>query len=64
MKNLDDTLLKQVEILESHRILKFEDGCKAIPTLTAKLPAQIGNSKCFIKADIIKENILLLLKLK
>ena len=53
MKNLDDTLLKQEEILESHRILKFEDGCKAIRTLTAKLPAQIGNSKCFIKADIL-----------
>ena len=67
MKNLDDTLLKQLEISKSHRILKFKDGCKVIPTLKAKLHAQIGKigmHKCFIKADIVKEKILLLLKLK
>ena len=32
MKNLDDTSLNQVEISESHKILKFGDGCKVIAT--------------------------------
>ena len=61
MKNLDDASLKQVEISESHKVFKFGDGCKVIATSKAKLPAQIGNIKCFIKAEIIQEKILLLL---
>ena len=61
MKNLDDASLKQVEISESHKVFKFGDGCKVIVTSKAKLPAQIGNTKCFIKAEIIQEKILLLL---
>ena len=30
MKNLDDTSLNQVEILESHNVFKFGDGRKVI----------------------------------
>ena len=60
MKNLDDASLKQVEISESHKVFKFGDGHKVTATSKAKLPAQIGNTKCFIKAEIIQEKILLL----
>ena len=61
MKNLDDTSLNQVEISESHKVFKFGDGRKVIATSKAKLPAQIGNTKCFIKAEIVQEKIPLLL---
>ena len=61
MKNLDDTSLNQVEILESHNVFKFGDGRKVIATSKAKLPAQIGNTNCFITAEIIQEKIPLLL---
>ena len=61
MKNLDDTSLNQVEISESNKIFKFGDGRKVIATSKAKLPARIGNNKCFINAEIVKEKIPLLL---
>lgn len=38
MKNLDDTLLNQTEISESHKIFKFGESNKVIVTLKAKLP--------------------------
>ena len=56
-KNLDNTSINQVEILESYKIFKFGDGDKGIAILKAKLPAQIGNTKCFIKAEMVKEKI-------
>ena len=61
MKNLGDNSLNQVEMLESHNVFKFGDGRKIIATSKAKLPAQIGNTKCFITAEIIQEKIPLLL---
>ena len=62
MKDLDDTSLNQVEISESHNGFKFGDGHKVIATSKAKLTStQIGNTKCFIKAEIIQEKIPLLL---
>ena len=61
MKNLGDTSLNQVEISESNKIFKFGDGRKVIATSKAKLPARIGNTKCFINAEIVKEKIPLLL---
>ena len=61
MKNLEDTSLNQVEISESRRVFKFCDSRKVIATLKAKLPAQIGNTKCFIKVEIVQEKIPLLL---
>ena len=36
MKNLDDTSLNQVEISESHKVLKFGDSHKVIATSKAK----------------------------
>ena len=63
MKNLDDTSLDQVEISESHKVFKFGDGRKVIATSKAKLPAQIGNTKCFINAEIVQEKIPLLLSI-
>ena len=57
MKNLDDTSRNQVEISESHKVFKFGDGRKVIATLKAKWPVQIGNTKCFIKAENIQEKI-------
>ena len=60
MKTQDDTSLNQVGISESHKILKFIDGSRVIATWKAKLPVQIDNSKCFIKAGILKEKIPLL----
>lgn len=38
MKNLDDTLLNQIEISESHEIFKFRGSNNVIVTLKAKLP--------------------------
>ena len=32
MRNLDDTSLNQVEILENHNVFKFGDGRKVIAT--------------------------------
>ena len=61
MKNLEDTSLNQVEISESRRVFKFCDSRKVIATSKAKLPAQIGNTKCFIKVEIVQEKIPLLL---
>ena len=61
MRNLYDTSINQMDISESHKIFKFEDGHKAIATSKSKLPAQISNTKCFVKAEIVKEMILLLL---
>ena len=61
LKNLDDPLLNQEELLESHKDFKFDDGCEVIATSKAKFPAQIGNTKCFIKAEIVQEKIPLLL---
>ena len=61
MKNLEDTSLNQVEISESRRVFKFCDSRKVIATLKAKLPAQIGNTKCFIKVEIVQEKIPFLL---
>ena len=55
------TSLNQVEISESNKVFKFIDGRKVIATSKAKLPAQIGNTKCFIKAEIVQEKIPLLL---
>ena len=60
MKNLDDTSLNQAEILENHKVFKFGDGHKVIAISKAKLPAQIGNTKCFIKTELIQEKIPLL----
>ena len=60
MKNLD-TSLNQVEISESHKVLKVGGSRKVIATSKAKLPAQISNTKCFIKAETIQEKIPLLL---
>ena len=51
MKNLDDTSLNQVEILQNHKVFKFGDDHKVIAISKAKLPAQIGNTKFFIKTD-------------
>ena len=51
MKNLDDTSLNQVEILENHKVFKFGDDHKVIAISKAKLPAQIGNTKFFTKTD-------------
>ena len=61
LKNLDDTSLDQEEIFESHKVFKFGDGRKVIATSKAKLPFQIGNTKCFINAEIVQEKIPLLL---
>ena len=60
MKNLDDTSLNEVEISESRKIFKFGDSRKVIVTSNTKLPAQIGNTKCFVK-EIVQEKIPLLL---
>ena len=57
MKSFDDTSLNQVEISESHKVFKFDDGRKVIATSKPKLPAEIGNTKCFTKAEIIQEKI-------
>ena len=57
MKSFDDTLLNQVGISESHKVFKFGDGRKVIATSKAKLPAEIGNTKCFTKAETIQEKI-------
>ena len=57
MKSFDDTLLNQVEISESHKVFKFGDGRKVIATSKAKLPAEIGNTKSFTKAETIQEKI-------
>ena len=61
MKNLDDTSLNQVEISESHKVFQFSDGRKVVATSKAKLSAQIGNARCFIKAETVQEEIPLLL---
>ena len=37
------------------------DGHKVITTSQPKIPVEIGNKKCFIKTEIVKENISLLL---
>ena len=34
---------------------------KVIGSSKSELPAQVGNSKCFIKAEIVNEKILILL---
>ena len=52
------------KVSESHKVFKFGDGRKVIATSKAKLPAQIRNTKCFIKAEIVQEKILLLLSKK
>ena len=45
---------------QSHKVCKFGVDRKVVATYT-KLPAQIGNTKCFIKAEIVQEKIPLLL---
>ena len=61
LKILEDISLNQVEISGSHKVFRFGDSCKVIATSKAKLPAQKGNNKCFIKAEIAQEKIPLLL---
>ena len=61
IKNLDDTLINQVEVYPSKRIFKFWDGHKVTAISSVKIPAQIGETNCFIITEIIKEKISLLL---
>ena len=56
-KNLNGTSVNHTEISESHFIFKFGDGPRVIATSTAKLLAQISNTKCVIKAVIVEEMI-------
>ena len=60
-KNLDDTLINQVEVYPSKRIFKFGDGHKVTAISSVKIPAQIGETNCFIITEIVKEKIPLLL---
>ena len=45
----------------SKRIFKFGDGHKVTAISSVKIPAQMGETNCFIITEIIKEKILLLL---
>ena len=58
MKNFDGTSLNQEEISVSHKEFKFGDIRKVIGTSKMKLTAQIGNTKCFIKVEIVREKFL------
>ena len=60
LKNLDDSLLNQVEITKSNRVFKFGDGHQ-VTLSSVKIPDQIGQKNCFISTEIVDENILLLL---
>ena len=61
IKNLDDTLINQVEVYPSKRVFEFGDGHKVTAISSVKIPAQIGETNCFIITEIVKEKIPLLL---
>ena len=59
-KNLDDSLLNQVEIRKSNKVFKFGDGHQ-VTLSSVKIPAQIDKKNCSINTEIVDENIPLLL---
>ena len=61
LKNLDDSLLNQVEITKSNKVFKFGDGHQVTSLSSVKIPAKIGQKNCFINTEIVDENIPLLL---
>ena len=61
IKNLDDTLINQVEVYPSKRIFKFGDDHKVTAISSVKIPARIGETNCFIITEIVEEKIPLLL---
>ena len=52
LKNLDDTLINQVEVNPSNRIFKFGDGHKVTAISFVTIPAQIGEKICFIITEM------------
>ena len=59
-KNLDDSLLNQLEIRKSNKVFKFGDGHQ-VTLSSVKIPAQIDKKTCSINTEIVDENIPLLL---
>ena len=61
-KNLDNSLLNQVEITKCNKVFKFGDGHQVISFSSVKIPAKMGQKNCFINTEIEDENIPLLLR--
>ena len=61
LKNLDDTLINQVEVNPSNRISKFGDGHKVTAISSVKRPAQSWEKNCLNITETVKEKIPLLL---
>ena len=61
LKNLDDSLLNQVEITKSNKVFKFGDSHQVTSLSSVKMPAQIGQKNCFTNTETVDENIPLLL---
>ena len=53
VKNLDDSLLNQVEITKSNKVFKFCDGHQVTSLSWVKIPAQIGQKNSFINTEIV-----------
>ena len=51
LKNLDDTLINQVELNLSSRMLKFGDGHKVTAISSVKIPAKIGGKTVLLSLN-------------
>ena len=61
MSSLDETLKKQVQVNSSTTGFKFGDGRKVYSTKKVQIPVMVAGKMCKIEADVIAEDIPLLL---
>ena len=61
MSGLDETLKKQVQVNSSTTGFKFGDCRKVYSTKKVQIPAMVAGKMCKIEADVIAEDIPLLL---
>ena len=61
MSSLDETLKKQVQVNSSSTGFTFDDGRKVYSTIKVQIPAMVAGKMHKIAADVIAEDIPLLL---